>query len=213
MIQVKNLCKSFKIPGNEVNVIKNLSVNIQKGEKVSIVGPSGSGKSTFLNILSGIESYDEGSVIVNGIDYKTCNKKKLDKIRFNNYGFVFQEFYLVETLSAYDNIVLPMLAKNGKIDKEYVNDVCERLEISKRIKFYPQQLSGGEQQRVAIARALINRPEIIFADEPTGNLDFINSKNVIKLLCECCDKYSQTLVMVTHDRSMVEYMDKTIELQ
>ena len=213
MIKVENLCKSYKIPGGNVKVINNLSINIEAGQKVAIVGPSGTGKSTLLNILSGMEMYDSGYVIVNDINYKDCNKKQLDKIRFDNYGFIFQSFYLVETLNVYDNIILPMLAKSGNIDREYVNEICERLEIGHRINFYPQQLSGGEQQRVAIARALINKPKVVFADEPTGNLDFINSKNVIKLLCECCNNYNQTLVIVTHDRSITEYADRIIELQ
>lgn len=213
MIQVENLYKSYDLPSGKENVICNLSLKINEGEKVAITGPSGSGKSTLLNILSGLENYDEGKILINGIDYSECDKKKLDKIRFETYGFIFQAFYLIETLNSYDNIIMPALANNGMVDDEYVNELCEKLALTQRLNFYPMQLSGGEQQRVAIARALINKPKIIFADEPTGNLDVRNSRNVTGLLCECCEKYNQTLVLVTHDKSITEYMDKVIELQ
>lgn len=212
MIKLINLCKSYNVSGNEVKVLKNLSLEIKDREKIAIVGPSGSGKSTLLNILAGLEKPDSGTVEVNNLDYKSVSSKIIDEMRLNSYGFIFQSFYLVETLNIYDNIVLPVLLKKCKVEKEYTDELCEILDITHRLNFYPAQLSGGEQQRVAIARALINKPDIIFADEPTGNLDNVNSKNVIKLLCDCCDKYGQTLLLVTHDNKMAEYMDRTIEL-
>lgn len=212
MINIKNLCKLYTVSGNEVKVLRNLSLEIKDREKVAIVGPSGSGKSTLLNILAGLEKFDDGTVEVNNLDYKSVNSKVIDEMRLNSYGFIFQSFYLVETLNIYDNIVLPVLLKKSKVEKDYTDELCEILDIKNRLNFYPAQLSGGEQQRVAIARALINKPDIIFADEPTGNLDNVNSQNVIKLLCDCCEKYGQTLLLVTHDNKMAEYMDRTIEL-
>lgn len=212
MINVKNLCKSYNVSVNEVKVLKNLSLEIKDKEKIAIVGPSGSGKSTLLNILAGLEKFDSGTVEVNNLDYMSVSSKVIDEIRLNSYGFIFQSFYLVETLNIYDNVVLPVLLKKSKVEKEYADEICEILDIKHRLNFYPAQLSGGEQQRVAIARALINKPEVIFADEPTGNLDYVNSRNVVKLLCDCCEKYGQTLLLVTHDNKMAEYMDRTIEL-
>lgn len=212
MINVKNLCKSYNVSVNEVKVLKNLSLEIKDKEKIAIVGPSGSGKSTLLNILAGLEKFDSGTVEVNNLDYMSVSSKVIDEIRLNSYGFIFQSFYLVETLNIYDNVVLPVLLKKSKVEKEYADELCEILDIKHRLNFYPAQLSGGEQQRVAIARALINKPKIIFADEPTGNLDYVNSRNVVKLLCDCCEKYGQTLLLVTHDNKMAEYMDRTIEL-
>lgn len=213
MIIVDNLSKKYLLPSGNLEVINNLSLKIARGEKVAIIGPSGSGKSTLLNIISGIETYDGGSVIVDNEDYSTCKRSKLDKIRLEKYGFVFQAFYLVDTLNVYDNIILPVLACGLKVDEKYVNELLDKLGLVERVNFYQKQLSGGEQQRVAIARALINKPKIIFADEPTGNLDKKNSKSVAELLCQCCNKYNQTLVLVTHDNKITEYMDRVIELQ
>lgn len=212
IINVKNLCKSYNVSGNEVNVLKNLSLEVKEREKIAIVGPSGSGKSTLLNILAGLEEFDSGTVEVNELDYTSAGSKIIDEMRLKNYGFIFQSFYLIETLNVNDNIILPILLQKGKIEKEYVDELCEILDIKNRLNFYPSQLSGGEQQRTAIARALINKAKIIFADEPTGNLDYANSKNVVKLLCDCCEKYGQTLLLVTHDTKIAEYMDRTIEL-
>lgn len=176
------------------------------------MGASGSGKSTLLHILAGLEEFQAGEVIVDGINYIKTNYKKIESMRLEKFGFIYQKFYLIDTLNVYDNIILPALALRTNFDKEYTDELCEILKIESKKNYYPSQLSGGEQQRVCIARALINRPKIIFADEPTGSLDKENSNIVMKLLCECCEKNNQTLVVVTHDEMVSDYLDRKLVL-
>ena len=174
MIIVKEVSKSYHNGTEDVLVLRNVNLEIPDGKKIAIVGPSGSGKSTLLNIISGIETADSGSVLFDDVNLQQMSEKESTKMRLEKFGFIFQTFNLIKSLTVYDNIILPSVAKNKKYDKEYVNELIDLLKISHRKTFYPQQLSTGEQQRVAIARALVNHPQIIFADEPTGNLDYEN---------------------------------------
>lgn len=212
IIKVNNMCKKYENGSIMTDIFNNYSLEIKEGEKIAIMGASGSGKSTLLHILAGFEEFQAGEVIVDGINYIKTNYKKIESMRLEKFGFIYQKFYLIDTLNVYDNIILPALALRTNFDKEYTDELCEILKIESKKNYYPSQLSGGEQQRVCIARALINRPKIIFADEPTGSLDKENSNIVMKLLCECCEKNNQTLVVVTHDEMVSDYLDRKLVL-
>lgn len=212
IIKVNNMCKKYENGSIMTDIFNNYSLEIKEGEKIAIMGASGSGKSTLLHILAGLEEFQAGEVIVDGINYIKTNYKKIESMRLEKFGFIYQIFYLIDTLNVYDNIILPALALRTNFDKEYTDELCEILKIESKKNYYPSQLSGGEQQRVCIARALINRPKIIFADEPTGSLDKENSNIVMKLLCECCEKNNQTLVVVTHDEMVSDYLDRKLVL-
>ncbi|CCZ04912.1 aBC transporter ATP-binding protein [Eubacterium sp. CAG:603] len=212
IIKVNNMCKKYENGSIMTDIFNNYSLEIKEGEKIAIMGASGSGKSTLLHILAGLEEFQAGEVIVDGINYIKTNYKKIESMRLEEFGFIYQKFYLIDTLNVYDNIILPALALRTNFDKEYTDELCEILKIESKKNYYPSQLSGGEQQRVCIARALINRPKIIFADEPTGSLDKENSNIVMKLLCECCEKNNQTLVVVTHDEMVSDYLDRKLVL-
>lgn len=212
IIKVTNMCKKYENGSIMTDIFNNYSLEIKEGEKIAIMGASGSGKSTLLHILAGLEEFQAGEVIVDGINYIKTNYKKIESMRLEKFGFIYQKFYLIDTLNVYDNIILPALALRTNFDKEYTDELCEILKIESKKNYYPSQLSGGEQQRVCIARALINRPKIIFADEPTGSLDKENSNIVMKLLCECCEKNNQTLVVVTHDEMVSDYLDRKLVL-
>ena len=207
-----DMCKKYENGSIMTDIFNNYSLEIKEGEKIAIMGASGSGKSTLLHILAGLEEFQAGEVIVDGINYIKTNYKKIESMRLEKFGFIYQKFYLIDTLNVYDNIILPALALRTNFDKEYTDELCEILKIESKKNYYPSQLSGGEQQRVCIARALINRPKIIFADEPTGSLDKENSNIVMKLLCECCEKNNQTLVVVTHDEMVSDYLDRKLVL-
>lgn len=212
IIKVNNMCKKYENGSIMTDIFNNYSLEIKEGEKIAIMGASGSGKSTLLHILAGLEEFQAGEVIVDGINYIKTNYKKIESMRLEKFGFIYHKFYLIDTLNVYDNIILPALALRTNFDKEYTDELCEILKIESKKNYYPSQLSGGEQQRVCIARALINRPKIIFADEPTGSLDKENSNIVMKLLCECCEKNNQTLVVVTHDEMVSDYLDRKLVL-
>ena len=212
IIKVNNMCKKYENGSIMTDIFNNYSLEIKEGEKIAIMGASGSGKSTLLHILAGLEEFQAGEVIVDGINYIKTNYKKIESMRLEKFGFIYQKFYLIDTLNVYDNIILPALALRTNFDKEYTDELCEILKIESKKNYYPSQLSGGEQQRVCIARALINRPKIIFADEPTGSLDKENSNIVMNLLCECCEKNNQTLVVVTHDEMVSDYLDRKLVL-
>lgn len=184
---------------SKVQAIRDISLAINPGEIISIIGPSGAGKSTLLNVLSGLEKFSDGKVYYKGIDMSKLNQKKLAELRLQNFGYVFQGFYLIATMTVQDNIWLPAIVDKGNVDLQLYEEIIADLSLSDRIKHLPNQLSGGEKQRVAIARALINKPSVIFADEPTGNLDSVNGEKVFELLFRCAKKYKQTLIFVTHD--------------
>ena len=213
VIEVKSLYKTYgKGSDVEVKVLKGININIEKGEFVAILGPSGSGKSTFLNLIGGMDFPDKGQIIMDNIDITDLNDKKLSDFRLNNVGFIFQFFNLIPILTVKENISLPSEVKNRKADKEYIYRLMDRLGLSDREYHYPSQLSGGEQQRVAIARALINKPNIILADEPTGNLDSKNSEAVIQLLKEISSEMKLTIVMITHNGEIAKYADRILNM-
>ena len=208
MITIKNLSKSF----GDLNVLKNIDLEIAKGEIMVIVGPSGSGKSTLLHCVAGLDKPTLGNVYLDDVDLYTLNDDKLSEIRRQEFGFIFQSYNLIPVINVYDNIVLPVLLDGKKEDKEYVMRLINKLGIEKQIKKYPNELSGGQQQRVAIARALANRPSVIFADEPTGNLDSKTTNEVMNMLEWCVKEYRQTLVMITHNDEIAKMADCIITI-
>ena len=199
-IEGKNIMKDFKIGETTTRVLKNVSLKVLKGEFVSIMGQSGSGKSTLLYILGGLDTPTEGTVSMNGADISRFNDAKMSQIRRQNIGFVFQFYNLIPNLNVEENIMLPLLL-DGKKSKDYrkqLDNILEIVGLSDRRKHTPRELSGGQQQRVAIARALISDPEILFADEPTGNLDSKTGAEIMKLLQSINKNSGQTIIMVTH---------------
>ncbi|MEG2353834.1 MAG: ABC transporter ATP-binding protein [Clostridium sp.] len=213
ILKASNIVKTYKDGENVINALDGASLIVNKGEFLSIVGPSGSGKSTLLHILAGMDKATHGDVTINGTSILDLNEEEIAIFRRRNMGFVFQGFNLIPILTAKENIKMPVLLDGNKVDEQYFEEIAKTLGIDKRLNHYPTQLSGGEQQRVAIARALINKPSIILADEPTGNLDSKSSKEVIELLRYSIKKYNQTLVMITHDMSLATKSDRIIYIE
>lgn len=213
MIRAENIRKSFPIGESNVTVFDDFSIEIKEKEAVAIIGPSGSGKSTLLNILGGLDTCDRGKVWFGDTELSALTPKELAKLRLDNFGFVFQRFHLVPTLTAMDNAILPILAAKKKPDMGEAKQVFETLGLTERMKHYPYQLSGGEMQRVAIARAILKHPRVLFSDEATGNLDHANSIEVMKLMADCCQKYGITWVFVTHDLSLASYADRVVTME
>lgn len=212
LLKTNNLTKNYGIKETLVRALKPTSIEVEKGEFVAIVGPSGSGKSTLLHLLAGLDKPSAGQVFINDKDIYDMGEKEISRYRRRNIGFIFQAFNLIPILSAEENIKLPILMDNKKVDEEYINELMEILDLKERKKHLPGELSGGQQQRVSIARALANKPSIIFADEPTGNLDSKNSKEVLELLKGTIKKYDQTLVMITHDSNIAKMADRIITI-
>lgn len=207
IIEVKNLFKSFKAGNEEIKVLNNISLDILKGEFVSIMGPSGCGKSTLLYLMGGLDNPSKGQIIINGKDISKLSDKNISKLRRRELGFVFQFYNLVQNLNVEDNILLPILLDGGK-PKNYKKDLDEILDIIElchKRKVTPRELSGGQQQRVAIARALINNPDIILADEPIGNLDSKTGTEIMKLFQRINKERKMTIVNVTHSRESADY--------
>ena len=213
MIKTENLKKVFRTEDVETWALQNVSIEVKEGEFVAIMGPSGCGKSTLLNILGLLDNPSEGSYRLNGTEVAKLTEAQRTDLRKGVIGFVFQSFNLIDELNVYENIELPVLYMNvpAKERKQKVDAVMDRLAIAHRSKHFPQQLSGGQQQRVAIARALIAEPKLILADEPTGNLDSKNGKEVMDLLTEL-NKEGTTIVMVTHSQRDAGYAQRTINL-
>ncbi|BCZ45017.1 ABC transporter ATP-binding protein [Clostridium gelidum] len=213
ILRIENLCKTYGKGDNKVEALKNVTFSINKGEFVSIIGPSGSGKSTLLNIMGGLDTQTSGKVLLDDRDIFVMKEKELSVFRRRNIGFIFQAFNLVPELNVEENIVLPILLDNKKPNKKYINELLEILGLSDRKNHLPNQLSGGQQQRVAIGRALATKPAIILADEPTGNLDTKNSKDVINLLKLSVSKYNQTLIMITHNQNLASLGDRVFNVE
>ena len=213
LIEVKNLSKVYGSGEAEVKALKNINLNIEQGEFVAIVGPSGSGKSTLLHLLGGVDKPSSGEVIIKGESIYKLKEKELSILRRRKLGFVFQFFNLIPVLTAEENIEMPVLLDNGKIDKNYMDELLKLLGLEERRNHHPSELSGGQQQRVSIGRALANKPSIILADEPTGNLDSKNSKEVLELLKYCAKKYNQTLILITHDINIAKSADRVITIE
>ena len=214
-IEGKNIMKDFKIGETTTRVLKNVSLKVLKGEFVSIMGQSGSGKSTLLYILGGLDTPTEGTVSMNGADISRFNDAKMSQIRRQNIGFVFQFYNLIPNLNVEENIMLPLLL-DGKKKKDYrkqLDNILEIVGLSDRRKHTPRELSGGQQQRVAIARALISDPEILFADEPTGNLDSKTGAEIMKLLQSINKNSGQTIIMVTHSPEAAKNSSRIITVK
>lgn len=212
VIEAVGLCKSFKLGDEDVEVLKDINLNINKGDFVSIMGPSGSGKSTLLYLLGGLDTATSGSIKINGKELSMMKDQEQSVMRRRDVGFVFQFYNLIPNLDVEENIMLPILLDGKKI-KDYrkqLDEILDIVELSSRRKHTPRELSGGQQQRVAIARALINEPDVIFADEPIGNLDSKTGTEVMKLLQKINLHNKKTIVQVTHSREAAEYGQKII---
>ena len=213
ILKANNLIKIYGKDENMVSALNDVSLEIEEGEFVAIVGTSGSGKSTLLNILGGLDTMTRGEVYINGKRINDMNDEELTIFRRRNIGFVFQNYNLVPILNVYENIVLPIELDGVKIDTEYVDSIIEILGLKDKITNMPNNLSGGQQQRVAIARALATKPAIILADEPTGNLDSKTSMDVIGLLKMTSNKFNQTIVMITHNEEIAQLADRVIRIE
>ena len=213
ILRVENLNKSYGKGEAKVEALKNVNLSINKGEFVVIVGPSGSGKSTLLHLIGGVDKPTSGKVFINDVDIYNLKEKDLSIFRRRNVGLIYQFYNLIPVLSAKENILLPAELDNRKIDKEYLDDLLNTLGLKERENHLPNELSGGQQQRTSIGRALINRPAIVLADEPTGNLDSKNSKEVIELLKLSVKIYKQTLIMITHDINIALQADRVITIE
>ncbi|MDU1443041.1 MAG: ABC transporter ATP-binding protein [Clostridium cochlearium] len=213
VLKTIDLCKSYGSGDTKVNALKNINISINEGEFVAVVGASGSGKSTLLHLLGGVDKPTSGKVIVDGSDIYTLSEKELAVFRRRKVGFIFQFYNLIPVLTAEENIVLPILLDNKKVDKKYEEELINILGLKHRRNHFPSELSGGQQQRVSIGRALAYKPSIILADEPTGNLDSKNSKEIIELLRFSVQKYHQTLIIITHDLNIASQADRIITVE
>lgn len=212
ILKVQSLVKIYEDKYNKVNAINNIDLSVNKGEFVTIIGASGSGKSTLLNIIGGLDKPTSGEVIINNKNIVDLSEDDLCRFRRRHIGFIFQAYNLLPILSVYENIILSLKADEVDINKEYIDEIMSVLGILSKKKYMPHKLSGGEQQRVAIARALANNPAIILADEPTGNLDSNNTREVITLLKNCCRKFKQTIILITHDEKVALSGDRFINI-
>ena len=213
ILETNQLGKLYGTSKNQVKAVNNVSIKINRGEFVAIIGKSGSGKSTLLHMLGGLDMPTEGKVLLSGNDIYQMSEDQLAIFRRRKIGFIFQAYNLVSAINVWENIVLPLGLDGKKVDEVYANDIITTLGIENRIHNLPNTLSGGQQQRVAIARALITKPEILFADEPTGNLDSKTSDEVIGLLKMTAKKYGQTIVMITHDDEIAQVADRILIIE
>ena len=195
-----------------MTALDNVSIDIHSGEFTAIMGPSGSGKSTLMHCMAGLDAAEKGSVKIGDAELANLKDKELTRLRREKVGFIFQAFNLVPTLNAEENILLPLSIAGKKPDMDWFNQVIDAVDLSSRLKHRPSELSGGQQQRVACARALVSRPSIVFADEPTGNLDSTSGAEVLRFLRRSVDRFSQTIVMVTHDPVAASYTDRVVFL-
>lgn len=207
-IQVNNISKIYGAGESKVTALKAASMTIFEGDFISIMGPSGSGKSTLLHIISGLDNPTSGTVLYDNIDIHNGSDKMLSAFRRKKIGFIFQQFNLLPVLTARENIIMPLLLDKKKPDENYLQELSSLLGLKNRLAHLPNELSGGQQQRVAIARALIAKPDIIFADEPTGNLDSKSGGEVMNMLCSIREKMNKTLVVITHDSRIAEMADR-----
>lgn len=212
LLEVKSVSKIYGKGDNAVHALKDIKFSVDKGEYIAIVGESGSGKSTLLNIIGALDTPTEGKVIINNKDLFSMKDSELTVFRRRNIGFVFQGFNLIPELTVEQNIIFPVLLDYKKPDKKYLEELLNILGLQERKNHLPSELSGGQQQRVAIGRALITKPSLILADEPTGNLDSKNSSEVISLLKESSQKYEQTIIMITHSRSIAQAADRVLRV-
>ena len=213
ILRVENLSKVYGSEETAVKALDNISFSVRKGEFVAIVGASGSGKSTLLHLLGGVDRPTSGKVYIEGTDIYELNEDQLAVFRRRQLGVVYQFYNLIPVLNVEENMTLPLLLDGRKVDKKYLNQLLETLDLTNRLEHLPNQLSGGQQQRVSIGRALINHPALILADEPTGNLDSKNSAEIVELLKRFNKEYHQTLIMITHDERIALGADRIIIIQ
>lgn len=212
LLEVKSISKTYGSGETAVHALKNTSFSVPKGEFVAVVGESGSGKSTLLNMIGALDIPTAGKVLIDSNDIFAMKDSSLTIFRRRNIGFIFQSFNLIPELTVEQNMIFPVLLDYQKPDQAYLEELLSVLNLEKRRHHLPSELSGGQQQRVAIGRALITRPALILADEPTGNLDSQNSSEVIALLREASKKYEQTIIMITHNRSIAQTADRVLQV-
>lgn len=213
ILRVQDLCKSYNIGDNVVKALNGISFSVEEGEFVAIIGPSGSGKSTLLHLLGGVDIPTSGKVYVDDEDIYSLSKRQLAIFRRRQVGLIYQFYNLIPTLNVVENITLPLSLDRKTVNKSYLKELLEILQLKNRRKHLPQELSGGQQQRVAIGRALITNPSLVLADEATGNLDKKNSNEIISLLRYLNEAYGQTLIMVTHDESIAYQANRIITME
>lgn len=212
ILETKNLCKTYGEGDTLVKALDNVSFSVEQGEFIAIVGPSGSGKSTLLHILGGVDVPTSGEVIINGTKISDLDETALAIFRRRQIGLIYQFYNLIPILTVEENLTLPLLLDGRKPDRKQIEMLVEKLGLEKRLKHLPNELSGGQQQRVSIGRALLNSPALLLADEPTGNLDSENSKEIIKLLRQFNKENKQTVIIITHDERIALSADRVIEI-
>lgn len=213
IVETKDLKKNYQTGGNTVKALDGVDFCVKDQEFVAIIGKSGSGKSTLLHMLGGLDRPTEGEVLIEGKSLEGLKKEQLAIFRRRNVGFIFQNYNLVPDLNVYENVILPVELDGRKVDTAYVNEIINLLGISEKKDAFPGTLSGGQQQRVAIARALAAKPAIILADEPTGNLDSVTSHEVLGLLKMAAKQFSQTIILITHDRDIAQLADRIVHIE
>lgn len=213
ILEVEHLTKVYGKGDTKVNALNDVSFTVEHGEFVAIIGPSGSGKSTLLHILGGVDNATSGNVVIDGTDISKLNESALAIFRRRQIGLIYQFYNLIPILTVEENISLPLSLDGRKVDRRQVRDLVETLGLEKRMKHLPNQLSGGQQQRVSIGRALINNPSLLLADEPTGNLDSENSKEIISLLRLFNQEFKQTVIIITHDEKIALSADRVIAIE
>lgn len=213
ILKLNHLEKEYGQKENKVVALKSINLEVDKGEFVAIVGTSGSGKSTLLNLIGGLDTPTKGQIFVRDEEISLLKNRELTKYRRDSIGFVFQNYSLMPVLSVYDNVALPLSLSRKKVDHGYIKELLTELGIWDKRKKYPSELSGGQMQRVAIARALVNKPAILLADEPTGNLDSNTTSEVMDMLRESNRKFNQTILMVTHNDALAKVCDRVIRIE
>ncbi len=213
IVTVHNLKKYFGKGENQVKALDGVDLTVEKGKFTAVIGASGSGKTTLLNMIGGLDTPDEGEVVVDGVNLSGLKEKELAVFRRSKVGFVYQNFNLVPTLTVKENILFPLSLSGSTPDPVFWEEIVELLHLKERMNAFPGQLSGGGQQRVAIARALISKPAIVLADEPTGNLDSRSGQNVLGLLKMSVETYHQTLVMITHNQELAQMADRVVRME
>lgn len=213
ILEVTNLCKTYGKGDTMVKALDNVSFSVEKGEFVAIIGPSGSGKSTLLHILGGVDVPTKGSVVINQTDISNLDETALAIFRRRQIGLIYQFYNLIPILTVQENLTLPLLLDGRKPDEKQISTLVKRLGLENRLDHLPNQLSGGQQQRVSIGRALVNNPSLMLADEPTGNLDSENSKEIISLLRQFNKDFNQTVIIITHDEKIANSADRVITIE
>ena len=213
ILEVTNLCKTYGKGDTMVKALDNVSFSVEKGEFVASIGPSGSGKSTLLHILGGVDVPTSGSVVINQTDISNLDETALAIFRRRQIGLIYQFYNLIPILTVQENLTLPLLLDGRKPDKKQIDTLVKRLGLENRLDHLPNQLSGGQQQRVSIGRALVNNPALMLADEPTGNLDSENSKEIISLLRQFNKEFNQTVIIITHDEKIANSADRVITIE